>query len=152
MISELEEITQQYGDQRKSKIDDRDLGSIKIEDLISEEDMVVTLTHEGFIKRTPLNLYRSQRRGGVGKKGATSKNDDFAQTVFVASTHDYVVFFTNKGKCFWRKVYELPEASLIARGRGLSNVLNLSNEETVKAHVSLRDFSQDQFLIMTTKD
>ena len=152
MISELEEITQQYGDQRKSKIDDRDLGSIKIEDLISEEDMVVTLTHEGFIKRTPLSLYRSQRRGGVGKKGATSKNDDFAQTVFVASTHDYVVFFTNKGKCFWRKVYELPEASLIARGRGLSNVLNLSNEETVKAHVSLRDFSQDQFLIMTTKD
>ena len=87
MISELEEITQQYGDQRKSKIDDRDLGSIKIEDLISEEDMVVTLTHEGFIKRTPLSLYRSQRRGGVGKKGATSKNDDFAQTVFVASTH-----------------------------------------------------------------
>ncbi|NSX00597.1 DNA gyrase subunit A [bacterium] len=152
MISELEEITQQYGDQRKSKIDDRDLGSIKIEDLISEEDMVVTLTHEGFIKRTPLSLYRSQRRGGVGKKGATSKNDDFAQTVFVASTHDYVVFFTNKGKCFWRKVYELPEASLIARGRGLSNVLNLSNDETVKAHVSLRDFSQDQFLIMTTKD
>jgi DNA gyrase subunit A len=152
MISELEEITQQYGDQRKSKIDDRDLGSIKIEDLISEEGMVVTLTHEGFIKRTPLSLYRSQRRGGVGKKGATSKNDDFAQTVFVASTHDYVVFFTNKGKCFWRKVYELPEASLIARGRGLSNVLNLSNDETVKAHVSLRDFSQDQFLIMTTKD
>ena len=138
MISELEEITQQYGDQRKSKIDDRDLGSIKIEDLISEEDMVVTLTHEGFIKRTPLSLYRSQRRGGVGKKGATSKNDDFAQTVFVASTHDYVVFFTNKGKCFWRKVYELPEASLIARGRGLSNVLNLSNDETVKAHVSFR--------------
>ena len=152
MIGELKEIAEQYGDSRKSKIDDRDLGSIKIEDLISEEDMVVTLTHEGFIKRTPLSLYRSQRRGGVGKKGATSKNDDFAQTVFVASTHDHVVFFTNKGKCFWRKVYELPEASLIARGRGLSNVLNLSNEETVKAHVSLRDFSQDQFLIMTTKN
>ncbi|MBT4634933.1 DNA gyrase subunit A, partial [bacterium] len=152
MIGELKEIAEQYGDSRKSKIDDRDLGSIKIEDLISEEDMVVTLTHEGFIKRTPLTLYRSQRRGGVGKKGATNKNDDFAQTVFVASTHDHVVFFTNKGKCFWRKVYELPEASLIARGRGLSNVLNLSNEETVKAHVSLRDFSQDQFLIMTTKN
>ena len=152
MISELEEISDQYGDSRKSKIDDRDLGSINVEDLISEEDMVVTLTHGGFIKRTPLTQYRSQKRGGVGKKGATSKNDDFAQTVFVASTHDYVVFFTNKGKCFWRKVYELPEASLIARGRGLSNVLNLSNEETVKAHVSIRDFSQDQFLIMTTKD
>ena len=152
MIGELKEIAEQYGDSRKSKIDDRDLGSIKIEDLISVEDMVVTLTHEGFIKRTPLTLYRSQRRGGVGKKGATNKNDDFAQTVFVASTHDHVVFFTNKGKCFWRKVYELPEASLIARGRGLSNVLNLSNEETVKAHVSLRDFSQDQFLIMTTKN
>ena len=152
MITELEEVAEQYGDSRKSKFDDRDLGSLKIEDLISEEDMVVTLTHEGFIKRTPLSLYRSQRRGGVGKKGATNKNDDFAQTVFVASTHDYVVFFTNKGKCFWRKVYELPEASLIARGRGLSNVLNLSNEETVKAHVSLRDFTQDKFLIMTTRN
>ena len=152
MIAELDEISDQYGDLRKSKIDDRDLGSVSVEDLISEEDMVVTLTHEGFIKRTPLSLYRSQRRGGVGKKGATSKNDDFAQTVFVASTHDYVVFFTNKGKCFWRKVYELPEASLIARGRGLSNVLNLSNDETVKAHVSFRDFDEDKFLIMTTKD
>ena len=152
MIAELDEISDQYGDLRKSKIDDRDLSSVSVEDLISEEDMVVTLTHEGFIKRTPLSLYRSQRRGGVGKKGATSKNDDFAQTVFVASTHDYVVFFTNKGKCFWRKVYELPEASLIARGRGLSNVLNLSNDETVKAHVSFRDFDEDKFLIMTTKD
>ena len=152
MIGELEEISEQYGDTRKSKIDDRDLSSISIEDLISEEDMVVTLTHEGFIKRTPLDLYRSQRRGGVGKKGATSKNDDFAETVFVASTHDYVVFFTNKGNCFWRKVYELPEASLIARGRGLSNVLNLSNDETVKAFVSIRTFDQDKFLIMTTKN
>ena len=152
MIGELEEISEQYGDTRKSKIDDRDLSSISVEDLISEEDMVVTLTHEGFIKRTPLDLYRSQKRGGVGKKGATSKNDDFAETVFVASTHDYVVFFTNKGKCFWRKVYELPEASLIARGRGLSNVLNLSNDETVKAFVSIRTFDQDKFLIMTTKN
>jgi DNA gyrase subunit A len=113
--------------------------------------MVVTLTHEGFIKRTILSSYRSQKRGGVGKTGATSKNNDFAETVFVASTHDYVVFFTNKGKCFWRKIHELPEASLVARGRALTNLLNLGSEETVKACVSLTDFEQDKFLIMTTK-
>ncbi len=151
MISELNEVNNNYGDERKTRIEDRDLGGITVEDLITKEDMVVTLTHEGFIKRTTLSSYRSQKRGGVGKTGATSKNDDFAETVFVASTHDYVVFFTNKGKCFWRKVHELPEASLVARGRALTNLLNLSNEEIVKACVSLTDFEQDKFLIMTTK-
>ena len=124
MISEIKETISDYGDERKTVIHDNNLGGKTVEDLIKKEDMVVTLTHEGFIKRTVLTSYRSQKRGGVGKTGATSKNDDFAETVFVASTHDYIVFFTNKGKCFWRKVYELPEASLIARGRGLNNVLN----------------------------
>ena len=151
MISELEELSTNYGDHRKTRIDDRDLSAITAEDLITKEDMVITLTHEGFIKRAALSSYRSQKRGGVGKTGATRKNDDFAETVFVASTHDYVVFFTNKGKCFWRKVHELPEASLTARGRGLTNVLNLSNEETVKAFVCVSNFDQDKFLIMTTK-
>ncbi len=103
MITELEELIKKYGDERKSKIDDRDLGGISVEDLITEEDMVVTITHEGFIKRTATTSYRSQKRGGVGKTGATSKNNDFAENVFVASTHDYVVFFTSSGKCFWRK-------------------------------------------------
>ena len=151
MISEIKETISDYGDERKTVIDDKNLGGKTVEDLIKKEDMVVTLTHEGFIKRTVLTSYRSQKRGGVGKTGATSKNDDFAETVFVASTHDYIVFFTNKGKCFWRKVYELPEASLIARGRGLNNVLNLSNQETVKACVSISTFEQDKYLIMSTK-
>tara|TARA_B100000686_G_C16785368_1_gene974849 strand:- start:549 stop:2909 length:2361 start_codon:yes stop_codon:yes gene_type:complete len=151
MISEIQETINNYGDDRKTIIDDRDLGGMKVEDLIKKEDMVVTLTHEGFIKRTVLTSYRSQRRGGVGKTGATSKNDDFAENVFVASTHDYIVFFTNLGKCFWRKVYELPEASLIARGRSLNNLLNLSNKETVKACVSISDFEQDRYLVMSTK-
>ena len=151
MISEIKETISDYGDERKTVIHDNNLGGKTVEDLIKKEDMVVTLTHEGFIKRTVLTSYRSQKRGGVGKTGATSKNDDFAETVFVASTHDYIVFFTNKGKCFWRKVYELPEASLIARGRGLNNVLNLSNQETVKACVSISNFEQDKYLIMSTK-
>ena len=151
MISEIKETISDYGDERKTVIHDNNLGGKTVEDLIKKEDMVVTLTHEGFIKRTVLTSYRSQKRGGVGKTGATSKNDDFAETVFVASTHDYIVFFTNKGKCFWRKVYELPEASLIARGRGLNNVLNLSNQETVKACVSISTFEQDKYLIMSTK-
>ena len=151
MINELEELIKKYGDERKSKIDDRDLGGISVEDLITEEDMVVTITHEGFIKRTATTSYRSQKRGGVGKTGATSKNNDFAENVFVASTHDYVVFFTSSGKCFWRKVHELPESSLTARGRALTNILDLSEDEKIRAFVSLRDFEQDAYLIMTTR-
>ena len=151
MITELEELIKKYGDERKSKIDDRDLGGISVEDLITEEDMVVTITHEGFIKRTATTSYRSQKRGGVGKTGATSKNNDFAENVFVASTHDYVVFFTSSGKCFWRKVHELPESSLTARGRALTNILDLPEDEKIRAFVSLRDFEQDAYLIMTTR-
>jgi len=151
MIDELEELIKKYGDERKSKIDDRDLGGISVEDLITEEDMVVTITHEGFIKRTATTSYRSQKRGGVGKTGATSKNNDFAENVFVASTHDYVVFFTSSGKCFWRKVHELPESSLTARGRALTNILDLPEDEKIRAFVSLRDFEQDAYLIMTTR-
>ena len=151
MIAELEELIKKYGDERKSKIDDRDLGGISVEDLITEEDMVVTITHEGFIKRTATTSYRSQKRGGVGKTGATSKNNDFAENVFVASTHDYVVFFTSSGKCFWRKVHELPESSLTARGRALTNILDLPEDEKIRAFVSLRDFEQDAYLIMTTR-
>ncbi len=151
MINELEELIKKYGDERKSKIDDRDLGGISVEDLITEEDMVVTITHEGFIKRTATTSYRSQKRGGVGKTGATSKNNDFAENVFVASTHDYVVFFTSSGKCFWRKVHELPESSLTARGRALTNILDLPEDEKIRAFVSLRDFEQDAYLIMTTR-
>ncbi len=151
MIQELEELIKKYGDERKSKIDDRDLGGISVEDLITEEDMVVTITHEGFIKRTATTSYRSQKRGGVGKTGATSKNNDFAENVFVASTHDYVVFFTSSGKCFWRKVHELPESSLTARGRALTNILDLPEDEKIRAFVSLRDFEQDAYLIMTTR-
>ena len=151
MITELEELIKKYSDERKSKIDDRDLGGISVEDLITEEDMVVTITHEGFIKRTATTSYRSQKRGGVGKTGATSKNNDFAENVFVASTHDYVVFFTSSGKCFWRKVHELPESSLTARGRALTNILDLPEDEKIRAFVSLRDFEQDAYLIMTTR-
>ena len=151
MITELEELIKKYGDERKSKIDERDLGGISVEDLITEEDMVVTITHEGFIKRTATTSYRSQKRGGVGKTGATSKNNDFAENVFVASTHDYVVFFTSSGKCFWRKVHELPESSLTARGRALTNILDLPEDEKIRAFVSLRDFEQDAYLIMTTR-
>ena len=113
--------------------------------------MTVTLTHEGFIKRTSEKLYKSQKRGGVGRTGATSKNNDFAEHVFVASTHDYVIFFTSSGKCFWRKVHELPESSLTARGRALTNILELSENEKVRSYISLKNFDQDKFLIMTTK-
>ena len=151
MINELKELISTYSDGRRTEIDDRDLGGMSVEDLITKEDMVVTLTHEGFIKRTPKTSYKSQKRGGVGKTGATSKNDDFAENVFQASTHDYVMFFTSSGKCFWRKVHELPESSLTARGRALRNVLDLSESEKVASCISLQDFEQDKFLIMTTK-
>ena len=124
-----------YGDEEEQILMIETLETMS-RDLITE-DMTVTLTHEGFIKRTSEKLYKNQRRGGVGRTGATSKNDDFAEHVFVASTHDYVMFFTSSGKCFWRKVHELPESSLTARGRALTNILNLSENENVISYVSL---------------
>ena len=147
---ELVSIRDTYGDERHTEIVDV-APEIKIEDLIAEEDMVVTITHTGYIKRNPISLYRSQHRGGKGKMGINVKEEDFVEDLFIASTHDYLLFFTDAGKIFWKKVHEVPQAGRITRGKAIINLLNLGPEEKVTAILSLKDFSPGKFIIFITK-
>jgi DNA gyrase subunit A len=114
--------------------------------------MVVTITHEGYVKTTPLSVYRSQRRGGKGRTGITTKELDFVETLFIASKHNYVLFFTNLGRCYWIKVHEIPEAGPTARGKALVNLLSLSEGEKVAAVLPVREFKENQYIIMATKN
>lgn len=151
VTDELAEIKDRYGDERKTEILDS-LEEISIEDLIADEDMVVTISHEGYIKTTSLSVYRSQRRGGKGRTGMTTKDMDFIETLFIASQHNYVLFFSNHGKCYWLKVHEIPEAGPTARGKALVNLLNLSDGEQIAAVLPVVEFNDEQSLIMATKN
>jgi DNA gyrase subunit A len=147
---ELVAIRDAYGDERRTEIVEI-APEIKIEDLIAEEDMVVTITHTGYIKRNPISLYRSQHRGGKGKVGINVKEEDFVEDLFIASTHDYLLFFTDAGKIYWKKVHEVPQAGRITRGKAIINLLNLGSEEKVTAILSLKDFSPGKFITFVTK-
>lgn len=147
---ELLEIKKRFGDERRSEIIDAS-SDVDIEDLIAEEDMVVTLTHEGYIKRTSLSTYRAQARGGKGVKGMDSKENDFINTLFVASTHAYILFFTNTGRCYWLKVYKIPETGRQSRGRPIINLVNLRPEEKIAAFVPVREFDDKHFIVIATK-
>jgi DNA gyrase subunit A len=151
IVTELEDIKNQYGDERRTEIIDS-VEEISLEDLIADEDMVVTVTHEGYIKNTPLSVYRSQRRGGKGKTGMSTKDTDFVETIFVASTHSYVLFFTSLGRCYWLKVHEIPEAGPTGKGKAVVNLLNLSSDEKIAAVLPVREFKEDKFVIMATKN
>lgn len=147
---ELVEMKKKYADERRTEILDN-MEEISIEDLISDEDMVVTISHEGYIKTTPLSVYRSQRRGGKGKKGMTTRESDFVEDLFTASNHNYVLFFTNHGRCHWLKVYEIPEAGRTAKGRAMVNLLNLDKDEKVAAVLPVKKFEEDKFILMATR-
>ena len=151
VTDELAAIKDRYGDERRTEILDS-AEEISLEDLIADEDMVVTITHEEYIKTTPLSVYRSQRRGGKGRTGMTTKDMDFVETLFIASKHNYVLFFTNLGKVYWLKVHQIPEAGPTARGKALVNLLNLAPEEKVAAVLPVREFRDDQFIIMGTRN
>ncbi len=151
VTDELTAIKDRYGDERRTEILDS-AEEISLEDLIADEDMVVTITHEEYIKTTPLSVYRSQRRGGKGRTGMTTKETDFVETLFIASKHNYVLFFSNLGKVYWLKVHQIPEAGPTARGKALVNLLNLAPEEKIAAVLPVREFKEDQFIIMGTKD
>ncbi|HUT84197.1 MAG TPA: DNA gyrase subunit A [Thermodesulfobacteriota bacterium] len=150
IIEELQGIKRKYGDIRKTEIVDKPV-EITLEDMIVEEDMVVTITHQGYIKRSASSLYRSQRRGGKGVTGATTKEEDFIEDLFVASTHSYLMFFTNKGKVYWLKVYEIPEAGRAARGKAIINLINLTPDEKITAILTVREFTEGRFVVMATK-
>jgi DNA gyrase subunit A len=147
---ETKEIRARYGDERRTEII-QDVADIDMEDLIAEEDMVVTISHEGYIKRNPISLYRAQRRGGKGMTGVKTKAEDFVELLFVASSHDYLLFFTNKGRVYWKKVHEVPEAGRMSRGKAIVNLLELMKNERVATTLSLRDFSQGKYVVMATK-
>ena len=127
------------------------MGELDLEDLIAEEDMVVTLSHQGYVKRNPISLYRAQRRGGKGLTGVRPKAEDFVENLFVASSHDYLLFFTNKGRVYWKKVHEIPEAGRMSRGKAIVNLLDLKKGERVETTLSVRDFSEDKYVVMATK-
>src|SRR6201995_5579327 len=148
---EMQEIADTYGDDRRTEITHAE-GEIDIEDLIADQQMVISITHSGYIKSLPLSTYRQQRRGGVGVTGMDMKDDDYIEHLFVTSTHDYLLFFTNRGKVYRLKVYELPEASRTAKGRALVNLLPLREGERVQSVLSTRDFTEGKYLVFATRD
>ena len=149
---DLVEMKRKHGDARRTEISGEELGSIDLADLITEENMVVTISHQGYIKRTAASTYRAQRRGGKGLKGAKTEDEDPISHLFAASTHDYLLFFTNRGKVYWQKVYDLPQLSRESRGRAIVNLLNLAEGEQIADCRAVRDFSQpDHYLMMATR-
>ena len=147
---ELENVRAVYGDERRTEI--LPYGKdFSIEDMIAEEDTVLTITHNGYIKRTPVGTYRSQRRGGRGLQGATAKDDDFVEHLFIANTHNYMLFFTDLGKCYWLKVHEIPQGGRATRGRAVVNLIGCQPGEKVEAFVSVKEFDDQHYIIMSTK-
>jgi len=150
IVGELKEIKKNYGDERRTQIVNR-AEDISIEDLIVDEDMAVTISHEGYIKRNAVTLYRAQRRGGKGKIGTTTREEDFVEYLFIASMHSYILFFTTTGKVYWIKVHELPQASRAARGKPIVNLLSLEPGERISAFLSVREFQGDRYVVFATK-
>ena len=148
---ELLEIKKRFNDPRRTEIMDSEEGDIEIEDMIADEDMVITMTRSGYIKRCTVGTYRSQGRGGRGVKGMDSKDDDFVDTMFVASALSYILFFTNTGRCYWLKVYRIPEAGRQSRGRPIVNLIQLRPDEEIASFVPTRDFDETHFIVASTK-
>src|SRR2546426_402614 len=148
---ELSELSHGFGDERRTEIV-ADQGEFSIEDLIAEEDMVITVSHAGYIKRLPVSAYRRQRRGGKGVISAMAREDDWVEHLFIASTHDYVMFFTQQGQCYWLKVHEIPQAARAARGKPMVSCIAIKPDERIAALVPVRAFSDDQYLLFATKN
>jgi DNA gyrase subunit A len=148
---ELSDVRELYGDERRTEIIKVDM-DFSMEDLIAEEEVVLTITHQGYIKRTALNTYRTQRRGGRGIQGAMSKDEDFVEHLFIANTHNYMLFFTDRGKCYWLKVYDIPQGGRATRGRAVVNLIGCEPGEQVKAFVSVKEFDDDHYIVMATKN
>jgi DNA gyrase subunit A len=149
---ELLEIKKKYGDERRTEIRAEEEEEFTVEDLIAEEDMVITITHTGYIKRLSVTSYRRQGRGGRGVIGIETKDEDFVEHLFIASTHNYILFFTPKGRCHWLKVHEIPVGGRLAKGKPIINMLELVEEEKVAAFVPVREFDDKHFVVMATQN
>ena len=155
ITNELIEVRKKYGDERRSRIEYSG-EDLSIEDMIPDEKVVITISHAGYIKRTPLDAYRVQNRGGVGQKASTTRNEDFLEKLFIGTNHQYMLFFTQKGKCFWMRVYEIPEGSRISKGRAIQNLINIEQDDKVKAFICTKDLKDEDYInqhyvIMATK-
>jgi DNA gyrase subunit A len=147
---ELEEVARKYGDGRRSRIVGEH-SDLSMEDLIADEEMVITVSHQGYVKRIPIDTYRSQRRGGRGLQGMATKEEDWVEHLFVASTHDYLMVFTRDGQCYWIKVWEVPQGSRQSRGKPIVNLLNIDSDSKIAAVVPVREFSDDRYLMFATR-
>lgn len=153
---ELKEIEKRYGDERRTQIV-HSADDFSVEDMIADEDVVITISNKGFIKRMPVSGYRRQKRGGKGMKGTNTKDDEYVEHLFVATNHNYILFFTEKGQCYWLKVYEIPEASRTARGRAIVNLINIDKDDNIKTFVPVKDLDDEEYInnhsiVMATKD
>lgn len=151
IVSELTEIKEKFGDKRRSEIVDKS-ADISLEDTIEDEEMVVTISHTGYIKRSAVDLYRSQRRGGKGKTGMKTRDEDFVEQLFIASTKDYLLCFTDAGRMYWLKVYEIPEGSRTTKGKAVVNLVNVSAGEKITTILPVKEFSEDTYLLMATRN
>jgi len=142
---ELVEVRDKYGDERRSEIEYAG-GDMRIEDMIADEDVVITISHMGYVKRTPLTEYRTQSRGGVGSRGATTRDEDFIEHVFVASNHNYMLFFTEQGRCFWLRVYEIPEGNRTSKGKAIVNLINIPQDDKVRAFINTKDIKDEEYV------
>ncbi len=149
---ELAELKKKYGDERRTEISEEEEGEFTIEDLIAEEDMVITITHSGYIKRLSVTSYRRQGRGGRGVIGIETKEQDFVEHLFIASTHNYILFFTPKGRCHWIKVHEIPVGGRLAKGKNIVNMLDLGEEESIAAFVPVKEFDDKHFVVMASQN
>ena len=152
IVKELEEIKKKYGDPRRTEIQD-EAAEISLEDLIADEQVAVTVSHSGYLKRTPISTYRQQRRGGTGRKGMSTREEDFVEHLFVASTHDYILVFTNTGRVYWLKVYEIPELSAAGKGKAIANLVALQPGESVRAWLTIRDLEEEnRYVFFATRN
>ena len=151
IVKELREVQKKYGDARRTEIIEEE-AEIRMEDLIAEEDVVITVTHTGYLKRTPLSVYRNQGRGGKGRIGMKTREEDAVTNVFVANTHSYMLVFTDRGRLYWLKVYEIPDVGIVGRGKAIVNLANLSADEKVRALLSVKDFDANVSVLMATRN
>jgi DNA gyrase subunit A len=142
---ELKEIKEKYGDERRTEIVP-DESEFNPEDFYANDDMVITISHLGYIKRTPLNEFRTQSRGGVGSKASATRDNDFLEHMFSATMHNTIIFFTEKGKCFWLKVYDIPEGNRTSKGRAIQNLLNIDPDDKIRAFINVPNLNDEQFL------
>ena len=145
MKEELEEIKDKYGDERRTDIEYAG-GDVSIEDMIPNEEVVITISHAGYIKRTPLTEYKKQNRGGVGQKGVNTRDADFVEHIFVATNHQYMLFFTEWGRCYWLRVYEIPEGSKASKGRAIQNLINIPQDDKVRAFINTKDLKDEEYI------